>query len=536
MTTIHVTTTNRVAELTSPYSIVQQELEDEWSFQVPNFQFMKHKFVRFNPQTQEYEQFWNGRKKFLSRDRLPAGLFWATKQQIEKDYDIRFVVRRRHDRPDFLSRQTEDSDREFQNNCMDAMVAGIAYGGGLILNATGTGKTRIAGMFAGTVAGSICFVVDQLDLLEQAKAELERTLGKKVGYVGNLRYEPRRVTVATVQTLYKHVEDDRFQDWFQSLDYVLIDELHVQMARSQFKVIQTIEPKAVFGLTATLQLSRKDVRTRAFAICGPILYTYPLSQGVAEEYLSQGVAVALRYENDVSYQERKEYWVNQYVTAIQDNGERNSMIADLARVGHSRGKYTIILVNRIKHLQDLSTRLKDIPHRLVYGAKKVTDRIRSKEKFEKGRVRLIITNQVFKKGVDIKRVDMGIDAAAMQSKNDAVQKYGRLARLHPEKSGFLYFDISDVDNRPQRRKQRDGKWKKKPHAFHNAGVSRLQALRKAGIPVLKIGMPETLLADEILDKAEKFLALAKKQPKTVVKQSKHEAAVQLRLFPTGHSM
>ena len=49
--------------------------------------------------------------------------------------------------------------------------------------------------------------------------------------------------------------------------------------------------------------------------------------------------------------------------------------------------------------------LEDIPHRLAYGEKKVIERKVAIKDFDESKIRLIIANQVFKKGITIKKVN-----------------------------------------------------------------------------------------------------------------------------------
>jgi len=73
------------------------------------------------------------------------------------------------------------------------------------------------------------------------------------------------------------------------LDVLVIDEVHVAMNRRSISIVSTIAPKAVFGLTATLELHKPDVRMRVTALAGPKIFEYDLPTAVAEGNLSKGV-------------------------------------------------------------------------------------------------------------------------------------------------------------------------------------------------------------------------------------------------------
>lgn len=287
MKKIRALVTNRVAYL-SPKA-PRKRLMPFFSFSHPQFQYMRGR-GRYHG--------WDGRINFMNaNNELPAGLFWATKGEVAHETGIRFKVKTRT--KGVVLRKGLSSDRAYQNDCVDRMLASIRHGGGLVLNATGTGKTRIAGIFASRVDAELCFIVDQLDLLEQARSEIQDLLGEQVGYVGNSVYSPKRVTIATVQTIHRHIRDKKFRKWFKNIELLIIDEIHVQMAKRNFKTVQKIKPLAVFGLTATLELRKKPVRVQAWSICGPVLYEYPLEQGMKDDVLSKGVIVRVLYKNPI---------------------------------------------------------------------------------------------------------------------------------------------------------------------------------------------------------------------------------------------
>lgn len=490
-TKVHVALTNRFAFLIRPFPY--DDLIKYWSYSVPNFQFMKGRFPH-----------WDGRVKMLKRDKMSAGLFRATYKEIEQKENIKFEIHKRREWVEIRKHGTLKStgEYEFQNDCADKMVESISKGGGLILNATGSGKTRIAAMFASRVKSDICFVVDQLVLLDQARDDMQKHLGEKIGYVGDSKFRLRRVTIATIQTLHTHRFTPEFRDWAQVVDFVMIDEIHDQMNRRNFDVTNSFNPLAVFGLTATLALTKKPVRMKAWSLAGPVLYEYPLLKGMTEGVLARGYALLCTFNNDVreldAYDAR-----TVYEKRLVENAERNHMICSLVKEANRRKKYVIVLAERIAHLEELSKRLRanGLKHRVVAGKFKqgaITkdSRIRSKKRFESGDTRILLASKVFTKGVDIKRVDVIIDAAGLKSKNNAIQKFGRGIRKHDDKAGLIYIDIQDVDRYDKGRK--DKNW------LAQAAKSRKRALKKAGITMKEFTWRDHA-ARELFHKAEHWL-------------------------------
>ncbi|MDE2439267.1 MAG: DEAD/DEAH box helicase family protein [Patescibacteria group bacterium] len=369
--------------------------------------------------------------------------------------------------------------------------------GGLILSATGTGKTFLAGLVFYGHKISCLFIVDQLSLLYQTQTELESVLKESVGIVGESKYDVQRVTIATVQTLALHRSDANFKKWFESIDLVIIDEIHTQMAKRDFKVVESIKPKAVYGLTATLQIKKRAVRVRAFAITGPVLYEYPLEQGIEEKHLAPICAVLIQNQKlsgyKSSYQEDYKQW-------ISHNKPRNQIIEDLVRLILKKDKAnTLVFVDRIKHLKILAKRLRDTPYALVYGKKKARDRKLTISAFEQNKIKVILTNRVFEKGINILSVQNGINGTGYKDKNKAVQFAGRLVRKHAKKQFAVCWDIYDLGNR-----------------FEKNSKSRLRAYKEAKIPILKVTFPENgsfadqvVWYDEILQKIERKLGVSR---------------------------
>ena len=445
---------------------------------------------------------WDGYLHLLQKDEVGAGAFLALREAMEREATTRFVVKDQRRPPDFvkdcLGSEGHGEERSYQRECYIKML-GASHTGGLILNATGTGKTYIAGLYLKALKGPALFLVDELTLLDQAQKELTKVIGEPVGNIGNQIFNPKRVTVATIQTIHRHRYDQKFVPWTRTLQCIIIDELHTALNRSNFQTVAVIKPPVVFGLTATLEMKKKSVYLRAYDMCGPVVFEYPLEQGVKEGFLSKGVAISVQVNQDLQGERirgnPKWRWVRLKYTAqyqelyekvIVEGRERNRVIREFVKEAHDRGKYVIVLLERVQHLKDMSALLSKIPHNLVFGEKHVSQRIESKAAFEKGNIRVLLANKVFKKGIDIKRVDVIIDGAGMKSRNDCVQKYGRGVRLCKGKDGLIYIDISDTGNR-----------------FEKAGKARRTALKKVGVPIYKVSSEKG--AGRILDLAEKKL-------------------------------
>ena len=239
------------------------------------------------------------------------------------------------------------------------MMQASSDGGGLVLSATGSGKTYVCALYLSFLEGNAVFIVDELALLVQAQKELASGLGEEVGIIGKSIFNPKRITVATVQSLYKHADKPYFRRWRRDIDVVIVDKLRKALNARHFAVVRSIPYGAIFGLTATLRLNKRHVRMQAQALCGRVIFTYPLVQGVAEGHLTRGKVIQVEHRQTRN-KKRKALWGYHYDydDVIVDSPSRNQLIYEIVTEELNEGSYVAVLVERIRHLQILSTMFK----------------------------------------------------------------------------------------------------------------------------------------------------------------------------------
>lgn len=463
------------------------------------------RLLRFHPPNYEYAPAykyndWDGYVNLLDErdDSIPAGLFRAMKDELTKKTRIKFKVEEDFD-PVFFNRtgvKSEEKKWLFQNDCLNEMIQNAECGGGLVLNATGSGKTRVAGMFFSWLSGSGVFIVDELTLLKQTRISLAATLGEKIGIVGNSKFRPRRITVATIQTMDKYRNNKEFRKWTKTISVVIVDEMHLAMNKRAFRTTAAIKPPCLFGLTATLAIKKKHIRMKAYSLCGPVIYSYPLVRGQAEGVLDFGVVVQVEHNHFKEkrrgrmgrWKRLKEYQKD-YNELIVDCDKRNKIIKTIVKEGIKRKKKIVLLVERVGHLEDLSRSLRRIPHQLAYGKIHARERFAAAKDMNNDKCNLIIANKVFLKGIDIQRINVVIDAAGMKSQENAIQKFGRGIRKHKDNISLIHFDIADIGNR-----------------FEKASIQRKKAFKSIKIPVFSFSSINKInWSKEIYNYAEKKL-------------------------------
>jgi len=446
------------------------ELKDALSFSIPGARFSPAHKIWLQEKAagvpEESRHGWNGKTTMVKNGLLDVGLLLGARPELEKlGYKVK--IKSWKDKPfiDLKKGYIDPSEQyEYQNRCVTAILGSIPNGGGLVLSATGTGKTKIAAQLSTWIDGGLLFVVDQVDLMYQSKKEIEdwfKIFGvkQKVGIVGAGEFDPQKVTVATVQTLSK-CKRPEYKKWTKTVKLIIIDEIHTQMAFRNFKVVMDIKPQAVIGLTATMQLSKKPVRMKCWSICGPQVFEMPIQEGVKLGVLTQGVVlqipVAMNTEprRDIKRKKKDKRTgkvkrsveeANDYEHQVVFNPHLEDQIYALVNEALKQDYATVVLVERVRHLRRLARRLQIHEPELCYGAIKIVDRKKTIKHFDKGRYHLVIANRVFTKGVNIKRVGLIIDGAQRKNRNDCIQKFGRGVRLYDGKKGLLYFGLYTQD-------------------------------------------------------------------------------------------
>ena len=149
---------------------------------------------------------------------------------------------------------------------------------GVVVMPTGSGKTRIAAIDSGKRgARRILYVAHTHEILKVAAAEFAHVFGNKainMGWQVNPFNTDTSVHLCTIQKISKNLDSLSTNQF----DYVVIDEFHHAAAKSYRKLISSINPEFLLGLTATpFRGDRQDV----LELCdGNLIASFELRTGI----------------------------------------------------------------------------------------------------------------------------------------------------------------------------------------------------------------------------------------------------------------
>jgi len=321
----------------------------------------------------------------------------------------------------------------------DAVIALIKSRWGIVEVGTGGGKTVIAAEAIRQVGMKTLFVIDSKDLLLQTKKEYEEMLGIECGIVGmGYREWDKPVVLATIQTLSKDVK--AYASKLAEFPMVVYDETHIIAAKS-FETLSKhlINTKYRFGFSATPR--RDDGNDNViYAHTGTVVYKKNAQELIKENVLVDPQATFYKYGGKLTVSDN---WQNEYSDGIVDSDLRNNTIKKIAEEFLAKGKQVMILTKMIRHGEWFKDNIKGAD--LIYGKTKDEARVEVLEDFKTGKLNCLIGNlKIFNKGINIKNLDVLINAAGNAGEVLTVQTIGRVLRKNPGKTEAFYIDFMDV--------------------------------------------------------------------------------------------
>lgn len=352
-------------------------------------------------------------------------------------------------RPVPYGREPEIVANAMQAAALDS-IASLREAGetrGLVISATGTGKTILAALDVRAARpGRVLFVAHREQILDRAVEEFRRVLdasGDDFGkLVGQSREADRRYVFSTVQTLSRADVLNSLDP--TSFDYILIDEVHRATAASYRRVIEHFNPNFLLGLTATPERSDGSSVFELFDYNVP--YEIRLGAALEQEMLSPfhyyGIA-------DITFDDGTTTADATPLFRLLSPDRTEHLLRTLERYGQAgvpvRG---LIFCSRKEEARQLSAELntRDLRGRALRtvaltGEDSIEERERQVRRLEKGELDYILTVDVFNEGVDIPSVNQVVMLRQTQSAIVFVQQLGRGLRKAPGKEYVVVIDF-----------------------------------------------------------------------------------------------
>lgn len=429
-------------------NIVHQALEKKFSYELKNAHWIK----QAKPNANTTVKFWDGRNR-----RLPLGFISGLKKTLgdyakfkdaslelkEKDYRV------------FDEKQIEMPEkflngiilRDYQTRAVDTFLRQKI---GILEIGTGGGKTEIAIECIRRLGIRTLFIVDKIELMRQTKERIEKSLDISVGQIGQGITDIQVITVATVQTITKHLST--LAPYLRSVRFCIFDETHKVAARSYWRISQQlINSEYRLGISGTafrddgndmminastgykiFDLSSKKLIEEGWLVKPQVIFI--------KDYMSKEEVRTTEESLKTGLINETPNYTNFYKGFISGNPRRNLVIQNLITINPS--KRILILTKLIEHGQDLQQLIPESEH--LYGATNKKERKEMFDKFVKGEIKVLIsTLSIFAEGINIPALDVVINASANKGNVKTIQVLGRVLRKLSGKENAVYYDFMD---------------------------------------------------------------------------------------------
>ena len=313
---------------------------------------------------------------------------------------------------------------------------------GLIISATGTGKTYLAALDVKNYNPKrFLFVAHREQILKKSLDSFHKVLGgdKKTNYgilSGNAKNTDAKYLFATVQTLSKAENLNQFKR--DEFDYILIDEAHHVGSKIYGKLLDYFTPDFLLGMTATPERSDDKNIYELFDYNVP--YEIRLQEALEEEML-----VPFHYIGVSDYTYNSE--------VIDDNTNLKYLVSE-ERVKYvvEQSKYYgydgdvlhgLVFVSRKEEADEIAKLLTQngYPSQMLSGEDSQEQREQAIEKLKNGELTYLVTVDIFNEGIDIPFINQVIMMRKTESVIVFVQQLGRGLRKAQGKEYLTVIDF-----------------------------------------------------------------------------------------------
>lgn len=313
---------------------------------------------------------------------------------------------------------------------------------GLIISATGTGKTYLAALDVKNYNPKrFLFVAHREQILKKSLDGFHKVLGgdKKTNYgilSGNAKNTDTKYLFATVQTLSKAENLNQFKR--DEFDYILIDEAHHVGSKIYGKLLDYFTPDFLLGMTATPERSDDKNIYELFDYNVP--YEIRLQEALEEEML-----VPFHYIGVSDYTYNGE--------VIDDNTNLKYLVSE-ERVKYvvEQSKYYgydgdvlhgLVFVSRKEEADEIAKLLtkNGYPSQMLSGEDSQEQREQAIEKLKNGELTYLVTVDIFNEGIDIPFINQVIMMRKTESVIVFVQQLGRGLRKAQGKEYLTVIDF-----------------------------------------------------------------------------------------------
>lgn len=435
---------------------ILQDLNEYFTFEVPNFKFMQWRKDPSTGKRVRARQGWDGKiRLFHVRTRkFPQGLRHRLAEFAkERDLTLLFPESKVQTSREIMQSTANlvqrlslpVSPRDYQYR---ALLSSIKYQRRIILSPTGSGKSLIIYMliryYLEQSKEKILVLVPTINLVSQMHNDFIEYgwSGNDVHriYEGQEKTSDKPVYISTWQSIY-----DMPREYFKQFKVILCDEVHGATAKSIKHIMESLVAADIrIGLSGTLH-DLPIHRLVLEGLFGPIEEVAKTMELVDKGQLARPIIknFIFGYPKDIRKAMKKQDYQSE-IDFITNYVCRNRFIEDLART--CKGP-TLVLFRLIDHGKLLHYGIgyngKRKAH-LIYGATPADDREDIRKILDSDPNSILVASYgTFSVGANIPGIRHIIFASPYKSKVKVLQSIGRGTRIANGKDSFTVYDLTD---------------------------------------------------------------------------------------------
>lgn len=300
---------------------------------------------------------------------------------------------------------------------------------GVIAAPPGSGKTIIGLQIIADKKQPALIIVHRRQIMAQWIERIQAFLGipkHEIGRIGQGKSKTGKlVTVAMIQSLYKHLEKQDTDDFTQSFGTIIIDECHHIPAKSYRNTISRFSSYYQYGLTATPFRKGSDGKL-IFLYLGDIIVD--IKEQEIEEFKKARVIIR-DTDLDVPFNSKTDPFEHLSRILIHDSN-RNKLILEDINHELNKGRRAVIITERKAHIDTLFQFLKQ-SFEVVTLSGDDTNKTRELKwkNLRSGDYQVLITTgQLFGEGTDLQNVSCLFLVYPFTFKGKLIQYIGRVQR------------------------------------------------------------------------------------------------------------
>lgn len=364
----------------------------------------------------------------------------------------------------------------------DALGAMLARGRGIVQLPTGAGKSELAAAMVQAVPVPWVILVNTKDLMHQMAERIQKRTGERAGTAGDGSWNPRRVTVVTLQSMIRGLgQDGRVDALLDDARGLISDETQC-ISSSEFHKVAMATPRAWwrFGLSATA-LEREDENDfRAIEALGPMIHEIKADVLIDAGHLARPEIFFVEF----NHEKMTGTYAEVYEAGVCLSDRRNELVTKLAADPGISPRPSLVFFRTVSHGRRLGKLITPLARtEVISGVHNTHQRDGARQRLAFGETDVLVCSKIFNLGIDLPEVESMVNAAGGASTIDSIQRLGRGMRVVKGKTTVRYWDILDRGNRwlADHSRRRLDAFRERGYSVSIIGQSDVAAIAARGI-------------------------------------------------------